>query len=73
MKHKRVLCSTDEDPGLLMSSVCNCCMYWWEGGEKGGAVGQWGAQGSKNGAVDSEHGAGKDGDSQLPTRSFHCK
>jgi hypothetical protein len=40
---------TEEDSGMFMLSVCNCCMYWPKGGGKGGE------QRSKNGAVDSEH------------------
>jgi hypothetical protein len=31
---RKLLCLTEEDTGLLMSSVYVCCMYWWEDGEK---------------------------------------
>ncbi len=32
------MCLTEEDSGLLMSSVCSCCMYWREEGEKGASM-----------------------------------
>ncbi len=41
---------------------------------KGEKRGQWGlGKGTKNGAVDSEHGAGKGGSLRLHTKSHHSK
>ncbi len=57
----------EEDSGMLMLSiiVVFTCMYG-----KGRKWGQWGSgQGTKKGAVDSEHGASKGGGLQLHTKT----
>jgi hypothetical protein len=65
------LCPTDEDLGMLMSSVVvNVHMFGLEGVKKG-AMGL--SEGTKNGAVDSTHGASKDIGLQLCTKSHHTK
>jgi hypothetical protein len=58
-----MLCLTQEDSGMLMSSVVvNVHKCGWEGGKKGAVrLGK----GTKNGAVDSKRGACKCGSSLL--------
>jgi hypothetical protein len=61
------MCLTEEDSGMLMSSVF--IVFTCLGG-KGRKKGQGGlCKGTKNGAVDSEHGASKGSGMQLHTKS----
>jgi hypothetical protein len=71
MKWHNSMCPTAEDSGMLMSSVViNVHMCWQDGGKRG----QWGLiKGTKNEAVDFEHGASKTESSQLRTNSHHFK
>jgi hypothetical protein len=63
------MCPTEDDSGILVSSVVvKVCMCGCEGGKQG----CWGpGKGTKNEAVDSEHGTSK---GSLPrTQNHHSK
>jgi hypothetical protein len=71
MKLRRV-CLTEEDSGMLMSSVCIvhiACI----GGKRWKRGQVLGLEGSGNGAVDTGQETSKDKDSQSCTRSRHSK
>ncbi len=65
-----LLCPTEEDPGMLKSSVVITVNVRMDGKGKRGAVGA--RQGDQKWTVDSEHGASKGG-SSLSTKSHHSK
>jgi hypothetical protein len=66
-----LLCLTEEDMGLLMSSVYSCCMHWREDGEKEGRYWGW-VRGLRWGCWLWSRGH-QGGDSQLCTRRHHSK
>jgi hypothetical protein len=65
------MCPTEEDSGVLMSSML---LYLNMLVGRGGKVGQQGlGKEPKSGAVDSEHGASESGSSHLCTESYYSK